>query len=157
MDLPFHSQDMQNLPSTGTMDDLKTYLNVELVALKKLAEAEKKSKMAEDALVLYQALRQELEEKPLLSSCTTGATSAEQPKLVPLLLDFVKLRQYLQDLRSNYDVSTIREKLKVIMASYIFIALQVELLESLERYTFRDHLSDRMSEVDICRHLRDSP
>jgi small GTP-binding protein len=133
-------KDTQNWCIPGTEKELKTFFDERITKLKEINEDEKNdSEIRRNALFLYQALEQEVQEH--LSSSpldTTNQTVAEDVRMIPLNLNFVQLRQNIQNLHishTHYEIDQIRKAITTVLAPSFFIRIKLKRLHSFERDT----------------------
>ncbi|CAM2709758.1 unnamed protein product [Rotaria socialis] len=134
-------RDLPRQPALNENDTVENYFDTELTMLKQTAENNKDSEQGKHALFLYEALLRELEKTISSPTHTTDEDSTQGPELVPLHLNFIQLHRHLQDLHTDFNVCTVQEKLKAILAPFIFIIIKLERLEFIERWTFGDHVA----------------
>ncbi|CAF3899978.1 unnamed protein product [Rotaria sp. Silwood1] len=147
-------KELQNLPLPKRTDKLETYFKPKLASLKKLAEENKNSEKGEHALYIYNALKYEIDGQNKQSSINNNDSTIDY-KLVPLYLKFSQLQNYLNILHEDPGIDSVRENLKVLMASIFYVMIKLRRLESIELIPVIEKLNVDLLECYILLRIAD--
>jgi GTP-binding protein EngB required for normal cell division len=138
-DITNHIQAFQ-IPETK--EAATTYFNELLKSLSERANiAENDSEEKRNASFLHTALKREVSGTySILPSSLNNQdeASVENLELIPLYLDFGKLRQCLYELHNHDELSIIERNLKAMRAPYLFTLMKLKQLPSVKHYTLMD-------------------